>query len=447
MAYTITITSSVQTINRAGDTAQLILTFDVTGTGGSVAATMVDWGIRVGDWGTVEWSYDFEDALLVPGTYRVKLFDEQSYLKDLFFGVTGIYPDVAKTPKVEFKLNGVVEYVGYVVEDSINYVTSEKSVTFTVDPDTIILNKSELFALDGTTPVNPLGYTPSEHYPVTTIIEDLFQLVNPTLSYTGGTVKITQDWLFWGTRYLPTNDGHLYTDLLFSEIRQNVDPLFFDSTYGMVTVGDVLKKLAMDWCCFTGMVHHEKAFFKKLFYFDESNTQVLGTILNREFSYKYTLIDYVEVTVEADQPYNYPVVYTRGTNSHLQDRYIKRSAFPGFYIVVGPPDPPPYSGATNVLATTTRGSYPGTYYVFQAADPRLLAGAVSAYGDLSAEFWWLSRSNPAQCRIDKFNVVGITYDFLKDFVDDGHRYQPIAMRKYISKNETEIEAIYLGEDS
>jgi hypothetical protein len=41
--------------------------------------------------------------------------------------------------------------------------------------------------------------------------------------------------------------------------------------------------------------------------------------------------------------------------------------------------------------------------------------------------------------------VGVNYDFMKDFIYNGSKYQPVSMAAHYSKNITECEALYLGE--
>jgi len=432
VAYTITLNSSTQTVNRDGDTAQVTMVFSSDGAGGNATFTMAFKNIRVASWGDLEWSYDFEDALLVPGTYKLKLFDFDGYLESLFFG--SAYADLEKTALVTLTVNGDVKYIGTIQEDSVAYDVGERSVQFTCDPNILALNQTEIYDTDGTTPLNPFGYGETYRL-ITDLLDDIFQLIDPSISYAGGSLMVVQDWHFWAERYDPA-DYKVKENIVFTELRQLTTPLYFDPTKGLTTVGDVLRKLAVDWCCFAGLIHSQRAFFKKLFYYDATNTQTLGTVKNRIFGYKYSLIDYVEATNDVGQT----IVYTQGTNSHITDRYLKRDTLPGFYYdYAGSP-----TKGSNIMAVPTSEPYPGTYYIFKASDTNVPGGLVD-FGQLVANFWYHYRHDLQHSRVDRIIAHGIDYDFLKDFTDDGRLYQPIGMKISLANNTTEIDALYLGE--
>lgn len=437
MAYTITLTSSSQTINRELDAVQLAIVFTVQGVSANLSYTMQEKGVRVGDWGGTDQSYDFEDAFMVPSIYRFKLFDKDGYLEDLLFGFAYTVA-VAKNPMILLTLNGNTEFYGRVQEDSIEYNTAERSVSMTADPDILVLNKQELFDVDGVTELNPFSYSTGQFYPLTQILEDIYGLVDPTISYSGGTLSITHDWEFYGERYSPVADAHVYTDLMLSELTMQTDFLYFTPAMGLNTVGDILRKLALDWGAFTGMIHHGKAFFRKLFYYDGTDLQTLGTVKSRMLRYRYGLIDYTTVTVNKDL--SSTLTYTAGTNTHIAERRIERDALPVFWHGHAGP----YPSTTNIRATTTRGSYPGSYDVYEVRDTGV-GSLWLEYGALLVSFWGYYRGTIQNCRCDKIVASGVDYDFLKNFVDDGRKYQIIGMRKFFGKNETEFDALYLGE--
>ncbi len=439
MAYTITISTNVQQIG--ADTLQMLLTFNVNATGTNLYWDAKTQGIRVADWGVLDWSYDIEDAFMVPAIYNFKLLDAAGRLENLFFGTDAVALATDKRPIVEIKVNGLTDYKGKVQEDGVRHVSGTKALTINADSDTDVINKRKLFADDGT-PYNPFGYTlalwPNGYYPIYKFFEDIYGLIDPSISFATGSLAITHDWSFGGWRILPTEDHNVINDVQFTELLQSAITLYNNPPMGLNNLGDILRKMAIDWCAFTGMLHKEKAFFKKLFHYDASNLQILGKVRAHEKYYKYGLIDYVKVTTEVGRA----LIYTKGIDTQLEDRFLERDSIPAFYDNQADPD----IRNTNVQASINRSSSnDGTYAIYRCADPNLLGGAFNDNGEVTSEFWYRNRGFIDKCRADVFKVEGVGYSYLKDFNDGGSKFQPIIMKKQLGNGLTEIEAVYLGE--
>ena len=447
MAATTTLSTDAQVVNNSGDTAQLIIVWTIPFGSGDTPYDAKTEGVRVLDWGKINWAYDMEDTLLVPGQYSVTLGDSNLFLRNLFFD-TNLY-GYGSNPVVTLKINGVVEYIGTVTEDSTTYDVGNRSISFTCDPNTTTMNNFMLFEQDGTTPVNPFGYAggdyPSTGYPInlTDMLTSIFQKVDPAITYASGKIEIFHDWLFWSTN---TDDGShgVWNDQIPLSSLQIIPRFFFGTGYGVQTLGDVLRRLATDFCSFTGLIHQQKAFFKKLFRYDSGNTQSLGTIINRVFGYKYGLIDYVYVTAPSVYAFlgDGPQIYEQGTNTHLTERTLERTLLAVFHWSSNPVN---VFTNVNYNGPPNGGGASHDSYVLKVEDPNLLGlGGYHDIGEVAAAFWYHYRGQVINCRIDKITTIGITYDFLKDFVDDGRKYQPIGMEKDIANNLTTIDAIYLG---
>lgn len=356
---------------------------------------------------------------------------------------------------------------------------------------------------------NPAVFT-YMHLP--TILERIFGVVNSAISYPGS-LEIIHGWQFQGKR---DSDACYLNDIDLSELYQSVDELFYNTANGLINLGDVLRKLALDWCAFTGMISFSRAFFKKLFSYNINNLQTV-IVQSRQKGYRYGLIDYVKVTtLMSSASDNEP--YEEGVFTQLADRIIVRESLPGFFIngggtssgtnimavvsrtdyyvfyngstisphpsegavyenngsmfeVVGTPfddgsvtirlstkrisgtNLPNASGTLTLSsgsgpATITYSSYgnaDGTYIINQSRDINLFSNVFKDHGALLANFWFTYRGNIQNCRVDKFILRGISYDFLKDFNYDGSKYQPIQMKWNDADGITECEAIYLGE--
>ncbi len=523
MSYKTTITFPAQKINDV-DTIQLILEFTHNLTGTDRNWNAVDYGLRVIDYGKREASYDLEDAFLVPGTTSMLLGDPQGVLDNLLFGADSIAVATDKKVKVTKKINGVSKFIGNMIEDTVPFDDGTATLSFTASPKIDVINKRMIYDAEGIVELNPLELTEANYYPLVHILEKIYQLVNPEIAFSNGSLEVIHNWQFQGEREIigVGPDGCILNDISFTDLQTRTTPLFFDNSYGISNLGDVLRKISIDWCAFTGMISDNKAFFKRLFYYDENNLQTVK-VENRIKNYKYGLIDYVKLNcvfnldgLTFDDPAN---PYEQGVFTELEGRYLLRDSLQVFYhhpppineresliavsnldrtnhyvfthdgvIVNMPAEGAVYSnngsqfqiigttleGLTNNKLTTKRVSgtndpsasgtltkvsgtgddtytftshddVDGFYFIRRARTPDLYNNEFKNYGDLASMFWYNFRGNMQHCRVDRFKLRGITYDFLKDFNYDGSKYQPISMIWNDAEGITECEAIYLGE--
>lgn len=499
------ITFPVQKINET-DTIQLVMEFVISNIANGVDYNAKDIGLRVLNYGKLDLSYELEDAFLTPSKYTLVIGDARGHLNNFFFG-SGDYTNYNKQALVTLKVNGVSKFIGRIVEDSIDYDYDRMIVRFNSAPQTDVLNKRMIYDEEDNA-LNPLGYSPTTYRMVRQILEDAYKLVNSSISYSNDSLEVIHDWNFQGLR---TVNGCFINTIGFDEIYQLVDPLFFDTSFGLRTIGDMLRKLAVDWCSFTGMISHDKAFFKKLFHYNENNIQTVK-VDGWKKGYRYGLIDYVKVSTNISGE----GVYDEGVFTELEGRYLIRKALPGFWrgaggtggsnvratisrldvfvfntgstIGVVPDEGAVYSnngshfrvigtpwidGLTSRIATekisgvftpnasgtltkvsgggnatydyTSWDNGNGEYLIGQSRDPNILNNSFRNHGDLMAKFWYKYRGNIQNCRVDKFLLRGINYDFLKDFNYKGSKFQPIGMTFDLASDVTECEAIYLGE--
>lgn len=452
MAFTTYISTSRQVVDHDENgqeiTVQLLLGFSNTSASSS---TDLYWdaktvGIRVSDWGVLEYSYDFQDLLLTVGKYSFTLDDALFTLRDLLFKHTGIEATYTRTPRVEIRINDVTEFIGFVMEDSIKYDQANRRVKMSADPNSRILNQIILYnpvlvsATNSQGATDPLGYGHGTFVPILSIIEKIYQKVNRRLSINEG-IAVSQDWVFTASPH-PQGFGQPddITDGAFNELRIWIDDLFWDPSLGYTKLADVLRALAVNFGCFTGLLHNQRAFFRKLFVYNAGTAQTLGKVLKRVFGYEYALKDYVEITGRGG------VIFTRGSMTDIEDRMLKLNILTQFWSYQGIL---PFFGRPDYEWSNTRiirSDVP--YYVYAAFDPVIdvIYGFSSRpIGDVVANWWYHFRSDVNRCRVDTINVVGITYDFEKNFSDEGRKYQIVSMKKFLAKNETEFEALYLGE--
>lgn len=317
----ITITFPTQTF-QSGETIQLIMAFTKDAVGDDQSINAYDQGLTVISWGSNSVEYDIEKAFALPGRASLVIGDADLYLDNLIFGTPGV--DVQAL--ITIKVNGNDDFIGNIIEDSIEFDKGTRELNFTAAPKIDIINKRMVYDDDGNA-LNPFSLTNNTYPTLISILEKIYQLVNTNISYDDGSLEIIHDWRFvgWIDPAMPVSD------VLFTELQQLTTPLFYDSARGISTVGDILKQLALDWCAFTGMVNNNKAFFKKLFHYSADNLQNVQ-VLSHKKGYKYGLIDYVEIETDLNDP-NEP--YTQGTFTQLQDRYMKLKSIPGYLTSAG----------------------------------------------------------------------------------------------------------------
>ena len=465
------------------------------------------YGIAVVGYGKLDIEYDMEDAFLVPSTYSLSIIDksEQKFLIDLLFDDVDNH-----TPggNVILKYNGVQKFKGVILEETLTFDDATKTFEITAAPRIDAITKRMIYD-DEDANLNPFDYAPLYFYPIRTILSDIYSLANDDVA---PTLDFVHSWELYGERDYQYDGTTIHSQLNVEDAAQLIDPLFFDSSFGLRTCGDVLKKLAIDWGAFTGLISQDKAFFKKLFRYDGGNLQNV-TVLNRSKGYRYHLIDYVKVTTNIGGT-NEP--YEAGVFTELVDRFIIRKSLPGFYsddggnpkgtnvklfyeggtfnfyingssvsnwptlgttytatdgstfVVIGvlpgstnssrihcakmTGGNPPTSG----ILTKSQGSGDpiisyfnwdngrGWYKIYRARDLSISADFMD-HGQLLADFWLFYRGAIKFCRVDKFMLDGVDYDYLKDFNYDGSKYQPIKQTIDYEAYSTTMQAIYLGE--
>jgi len=271
-----------------------------------------DKNILVEDWGTISWNYDLDQLLLVPGRCVLKLSDLDSVLFNLFFGIDAIGLITDKRAKIKIYRNTTLVFSGKIAEDAIDYDVANYKVEIQAFSDLDLLNKTMVYDEDGAS-LNPLSYSDSTYYNTVNLIHEIYKEVDSSIALT---VKHT--WDFYGLKNTAPGDFRLY-DIDFTEIKQNSHYLYFDTSRGITSLGDALKKLAMDWGCFTGLLNDEEAFFSKIFYYDPDDLQSLGRVLSHRVQYKFNLKEYVKIKVLGVSAY-----YTEGNYLEIEDKILTR---------------------------------------------------------------------------------------------------------------------------
>lgn len=515
--YSTIITFPVQRISDS-ETMQLIMTFEHA-TGSNRTWNAVDYNLKVERYGNLLIDYDLDDPVMVPSKISQTIADPGNVIEEMLFGTSTLAQATDKRFLIELKVNASTVFIGCILEDSIVFNENTKRLTYTSSPNIDIINKTNLYNRDGEA-LNPFEKTEGGAVAqgIVGILEDVYGLVDDTISFPTSLI-IDHLWKFRGIR--SDYDGNVLEDIELSELEVTTNNFYFDNTFDLKTCGDLLRKLAIDWGAFTGMLSNGKAFFKKLFYYDPANVQTVN-VKSHIKAYKYELLDYVRVV----NYYALSTVYEKPNSdayTEAEGRYLERKllASQTYYA----DDPPTWAGylfancsrpdtfaflfadtvttmpaigdtyshnssvyevvgtrdydlswATGCITglrisgtndpethgdlTRLTGSGDATiaftasqdletespYRIIGSKDNDLLSGEWQLnHADLVAEFWWHWRGNINYCRVDKFVLKGVTYDFLKSFNYGGKKYQPISMDYHFSQGITICEAIYLGE--
>ncbi len=455
-------------------------------------------GVKVLDWGRLSWKYDIEDFLMVPGVANMTIGDIQRYIYELLF-----YNDeVNRRAKVRIFKNGSLLFSGKLVEDAIEYDDAKRTLEVQVASGLDELNKILVYDEDGN-PLNPLGYDLGSNKArfLDDFIRDIYKKINPNIS-----LEFKHTWTFCGQKNSSPSDFRVF-DIKIDEILQGIDDIYNDSSVGVSSLGGVLKLLAQEWASFTGLLHDDKAFFAKMFFYDPSNMQEIGKVNARKTSNKHLTLEYVKVKDRNGNVYkagddvgiddkrlirdktlslfyaanlncgapagsnvyaklyraNYYVFYDIwDTGYDVGDRYTNNgSTFEVVtwvlpYLTMKRIDGSnePESSGDLVLAS---GNGPDTlsydnffelydkYFTVYKAKDEYSGLGWSDFGQLTANFWYKYRGDVKYCRVDTFDVSGINYDLLKCFEYNGEIFQPISLTLNLADYSSKIDAIYLGE--
>lgn len=406
--YTIILTQAAENINNTSDTYQLILTFTVDLDAANQAHTFVDKSLLILDHGKTKWAYKIEDNLVSPQSQGFSISDPTGYLRGLLMGTSSEQAATQKQFDIDLKLNGTSIFQGLTVEDNTTCKLIENTagsyiVKFTAFPKNIEeVFKKNLYTATGTA-VNPFGYTNGVHELLTDIIDDIWQLMNSSI-----TVDYNQHWLFRDASPPPT-------DITFAELGYFPNEHFFSGPLdGIETCGDLLKRYCLEFGCFTGLKDYDNAFFTQLFFYDSGSTQSLGKVHSKVEGYIWNLLYYVQTTVLGSPTIRAAGTYTKAIEN--QNLIITDAI------------------ASIVVDATTAGLDQG----------KEAGGSYLPLGNIISNFWFNNRGDIKVMRTDEFLVDGVTYDFTLHFTDDGFNYQIIEMEKNWETGQSIIKALNLG---
>lgn len=581
--YTITINFETENINDIPDTYDLILTFTVDLNAANQVHTNKDKNLEIKQHGSLEWDFDLEDSLLMPGDLNLQLTDEDEYLAGLLFGSSGEQAATRKQFQVELQINSVTEFIGFAVEDEIQFNHGIKILSFKSSPQTDVLNKTSIYD-DDDLPLDPTNRTQGASVSITAaarrsapnddevdithtsnadfntnseivisgvlgmtdlnraftvlsevsntvtrvqlnteqvyesggtqklmdfafndalqdFMEEIFQLVDSSitvasskLDFSGpgwklnktnptgftisavaidtpvaGKVRIThtftssftagdtvfidqvlgitdlnQEWVLdavpdtthvdivLATAQTYTSGGRIYeVDEVDwdSTLRHSASLLFNSPTFGITTIGDLLRKLSRDWFCYAGMVHQQKAFFKRMYEYNSGTAQTLGVVKRKQTRYRFNIIDYVKVTPIESSTVKF---FDAGIFSSLVHRSLKfTDVLPFFWRNIGG------SSGTNVKHGA------GADPIYEAKDPALNDLQWYPHGQLLANLYDNYRGNMANNREVTFMAEGVGYNPLLSVNHESEGFWVVGLKKDFAKDMSILKCIFI----
>lgn len=388
-------------------------------------------GIHILDYGALIWEYDFDEPLLVPGTLRMTLLDKNNHFEGRFFPSPATEVNLDPAAEIQLYVNNVLEFVGRVIVDTVRFDMGTKVLTFEIAPQMDIINKKMIYDIDGNY-TNPFSYNISTYYKFTKYIEDIFKLVDTTISYPSSLI-VTHSWLFGGYRNgFPgtRKEDFKLTDLYWHpEIYYMTNP----SPLGIKTAGDILRAYAFVMGSYCGMITNKRAFFKELFVYNSANTQTLGEVIDRQIVNEFNTIDYYRCILRTGSTFD-GQEHEAGTETSLEGKYEVKDIF-GFFSTDGT-EPP------SLTWTNTQAIFSGNTYWIDGVESTIVGGGQRvSLGDLTANFWYNFRSRYSRMVMEHFTVLGTAYSYEKDFTYDSQKYQIIRLEKIYSENITRIKAL------
>lgn len=475
-----------------GDILRLKIIYKINSEGEDVLITAEDEEIYLSDPGYKEEEFDLENLMLAVTFYSPVLSvpENSEFEKYLFNDDDEPYRSAEKNFQLilDIKYEGAGDFENEisanVIEDSIDYNPETTELRFEAAPDTDILNRTMLFGLNDIAGrpgekvrLNPLGYTdpinystdpisyPAEYYVnLKKIITDIYKKVNDSI--TENDLIFYHNWLMAGYYVDDEGDKQFDFEIALEEARLSTTQLFFKPDYGLINLGDVLRKLAIDFGCFTGMLGNKKPFFKKLFSKNTLDVYELDedSYIDRRKSYRLPLIKYVRILsrwVSTTLGYSYEWAFhapNEDAYTGLENTYIDRDSLVASHTMPnGFTGPPLWGGlirATNVLVL--RANPTRIYYIFAFKDGAIEYTQSSPdwynFDDLSyvpagkvlADFWYKNRARITNSRIDPIIAVGLNHSIIRNPKFKGKIYQPVRTRKMYKQGITEIDGMIVS---
>jgi hypothetical protein len=458
--------------------------------------------------GQVRWEYDTSNLLLIPGISQLELVDGDGILYNYFWN-NNIWQ---KKPILELDIDrgagSGAEVIANVDPTNSTFRKNIKTLTLTSIPSTDVLNNAMVYQVmyispfpkvnldylvkmfttssnyvEGINTINPLGYQQGSMHKITDVIKDIYKIINPDINLT-----IYQDWIFKGqwVSYTRNSNGNIngrqlnYQNCSFEDLYILTDDLFFNSSFGFKSLGDVLKQLAFEFGCYTGMTDNNNAFFKSIF---SSNAPVIalqpGQVEALEPAFSDIPKTFVKVNVRQDAsnlPYYSAGLFTGQDNSYIEKNILSyynlgvwdngetNNPSGGYYDINGSRLGNDVRNVLSNIFFTGQGNpnNAAKYYTPYSIDdgtinqPRyyIVDALTSVFSEnpltqnnmpqQMAGYWFTFKSSLQNTMLFTFTLTGTNYSFVDNYSYLGEIYQPVGMTKDYDIDQTTMDCILIS---
>ena len=423
MSYTLTYEFPEEKI--AGNvTILLSIIFTISGSGSDTTVEAEDYGLNIVDIGELTWEFNMDEYLIVPGRLNLQIFDRSNILgAHLFEDDDYIDPTTVKLEIKRGTGSYATEFTGIIYNESIERNHYDKTLSFEIMPETEILQRTRIYDFDNTTPLAPLGYYTGTKN-LKTLIEDCYKLINPSVVLTW-----THDWLLYG---LKKSDNTVKADEQAIDILDiDLDMFFNNPAVGFTTIKDVLIACAREFYSFTGMIDHNRAFFRKLDNKALAEIQDVPNvdIISRRKFMKFNPIKYAytQMVGASDIGAELP---SHSSFTKLEGDYLKIDFLLNW----------------SMIANTTIGNaefeyLSDDYILTKIKDLDLLGADYVENQTAILQLWYNRRSNKLLNTAIELVIKGTEYSILKTIEFDGVLYQPILLKKNFLENKSTFELL------
>lgn len=252
-----------------------------------------------------------------------------------------------------------------------------------------------------------------------------------------------------------THDDIEDISILVEDLFTNENFYSGDNDLGISNLLDILKALSLDFFAFTGMLHNQKAFFKKLTYYDDGDLNTLGIVRSRTIKSMQDRYSYFENRVSTSLHSGEDKIFAYGdAQTIFPENIIQRQSFVISFQSRAVTD---VSGefTHDYSFSTMRNETPSPdWLVVGVRDPEVEALGfddgipVWKYKPnlwILPRLWYSLMGKNSQKRFEVIVADGVEYDFLKGFEYDGGRYNILGMTINWIGETTEFLALRLGD--
>lgn len=410
-------------------------------------ATLNAWdeGIRLIEIGEYAIEADMDNLFLAPATMEFQFSDPQRILHDYLFENA----DADKAFRLLFEIDRGsgydVEFEGFMIMSRTNWDDGKNTLAAAFAPKVNELNSCMLW--DGSTALNPLGYSSGDIILVETLISDIFKYIDSSTL-----VDYYHDWEFRASQYDST-PSLVETTGELAEVYINITPYFFEQGYS--NLGDVLRGLAFEFGAYAGWQSSKKAFFRKLVAVQSNSpiTMPRHTFIKRSKSFQ-DLKWMAKTTVKEKRDYSgvggSNLYYNEGVNafgnglgSHPSYSAGKYTAddnliFTGHttqHHASGEPALYKNFGTWYLAEPGNTGKYwpideaiPGEA-IIPTAYPGVYTNGYRMYAQLLSDYYYYHRCRIEMSSLIEIEAIGTDYDIVKDITFEGNNYHIIALSK------------------